>query len=93
LEYGNTIHSPVINKTFGNMMDAEGMVWAQAKADGWDPSTYKPSQGGGRPIITNVIPRFNFDNFGHAFLTCFGTMTMANWNDNFYEVCLIPKLL
>ena len=92
LEYGDTIHSPLVNNSFGNVMDAHGMVWAQAKTSDWDPSTYNPPAGGGRAIITAVVPRFNFDNFGHSFLTCFGTMTMANWNDNFYEVAVHPWL-
>jgi hypothetical protein len=86
LEYGDTLHKTIINNTLGNILDEDGTVWALAKGVDWEQSALMFPADRGRAIIADVIPRFHFDDFGHAFLTCFATMTMENWNDNFYEV-------
>ncbi|EKX47601.1 hypothetical protein GUITHDRAFT_86293, partial [Guillardia theta CCMP2712] len=36
------------------------------------------------PKIVSASPRFHFDDLGHAFLTSFQVMTIANWNDDMY---------
>jgi len=88
VEYGDTIHRKVVNSSMNYQLDSQGTVWAISSEHGDDFGSSlmtTGTTGAHFPIITGVAPRFHFDDFGHAFLTCFEVMTIANWNDNFYE--------
>ena len=87
VEYGDTIHSNVVNSSMNYQLDSRGTLWA-ITTDGHDFGSSLMTTSATSvsfPIITGVAPRFHFDDLGTAFLTCFEVMTIANWNDNFYE--------
>ena len=70
-------YDPVVNISVGGALDEYGYIWAAAKGE---TIQY------GVPYIDDWSPRFHFDNFGIAFLTSFQVFTMANWNDDLYDV-------
>jgi len=72
VEFGDI--DPVVNRSLGGRLDSRGMIWSAV--DG-DPVLNVPK-------IVSASPRFHFDDLGHAFLTSFQVMTIANWNDDMY---------
>ena len=64
------------NSSLSGALDEFGFIWAVTQDD----------SNVGVPIITDYTPRFHFDNLGIAFLTAYQVFTMANWNDDLYDV-------
>lgn len=82
LEYGGNKgggggYDPMVNTSLGYALDEYGMIWATAREE---------TTEFGVPYITEYAPRFHFDNLGVSFLTAFQVFTMANWNDDLYDV-------
>jgi hypothetical protein len=69
-------YDPYTNESLADALDEFGYIWAATKDEA----------NVGVAIITDYTPRFNFDNLGIAFLTSFQVFTMANWNDDLYDV-------
>jgi len=81
LEYGGNKgggggYDQMVNISVGYALDEWGMIWAATK----DEANI------GVAVITDYSPRFHFDNLGVAFLTAYQVFTMANWNDDLYDV-------
>ncbi len=66
----------MVNVSLAGALDDYGYIWAATQ----DEANI------GTAIITKYTPRFHFDNLGVAFLTAFQVFTMANWNDDLYDV-------
>ena len=73
---GGSGYDPMVNRSLDGTLDEQGFIWAATQ----DEANI------GTAIITKYTPRFHFDNLGVAFLTSFQVFTMANWNDDLYDV-------
>ena len=84
-EWGAGLHAAAVNESLNLLLDGSGHFLAAALED---PEGELASVREAHPalgVIVGVPPRLHFDDLGHALLTTFQVMTIANWNDNLYD--------